>query len=297
VVDGSRQVDAMEREAEGRLPGGVEEQPGADRGDPGGPGEQRGAAVGGRPENGVCGQARHRRHPAGGGVGTQQVDRRDEVAPGADPRRPRDVDPRHEHRVAPGPGGDPQPEVEVGRPDVEADRVRRRVGGPPDDEGELGEPGVELLVVVEHGLDPGDEGSEPLGREVDQRQWVEVVDVAQPEHAGQPHDVAEDVVIRVEGLDLLAQETDDELQDVGADRRERLEVEGPRLRGLRSGQLEVGQREREAHCVGRGGGYRELDRGAPQVCRAGDGRRVGEARLDTDVDPAARAAEEEPPRQ
>ena len=41
--------------------------------------------------------------------------------------------------MAPGPGGDPQPEVEVGRPDVEADRVRRRVGGPPDDEGELGE--------------------------------------------------------------------------------------------------------------------------------------------------------------
>ena len=49
--------------------------------------------------------------------------------------------------------------------------------------------------------------------------------MAQPEHAGEPDDVPEDVVARVEGLDLLAHQPDDELQDVRTHRRQRVQVE------------------------------------------------------------------------
>ena len=122
---------------------------------------------------------------------------------------------------------------------------------------------------------------------------------AQAEHAGQAHDVPEDRVGQVEGVDLLPHHADDELEDVGAERGQGVQVEGAALsESSPRGAAGRRARGRSRPCPPTSVGMARLDasrrRGRPHPGSAG--RRAKSASTPM-VDPATGAAEQQPSRQ
>ena len=215
VVATTREVDVVDGEGEARPLVLVEGDPDAEAADAGRAGEQVGAAGRERPEGRLGPHRGDGRDGPGARVGAQQVDHRPDV--GAGRGGPGELDPGHEDGRAGRPGTHVEPEQQPGRPDGELDGVACRPGRAADEPGELTEPGVEGVVVTDDRRQPVDQGAQAALGQVGEREGGQVGDVGEAEDAGQPGDVPQGVVGEVERGELLAQQADDELEDLGAE--------------------------------------------------------------------------------
>ena len=149
----------------------------------------------------------------------------------ARPGRVVDLGPGDEDRVPAGPRVDAQADQDRHVAEHEAHGFTVEVGVPADQAGELAEPRDAGVGRTEHLLDPVHERDRADGRKIGEGERGDVLHLAQPEDAGEAGDVAERVVVQVERGCLRPHQAHDELEDVGTDRGEIVDVEGLRGRG------------------------------------------------------------------
>ena len=230
----------------------------------------------------------------GGGVETEHVEAAADRDPGAGGVV--DLRPGDEDRVPAGTGVDAQAGQDRHVADGEAHRVAFGFRIPADQAGEFGEPRVAASVRTEHLLDPVDERDGPDGRQVGERQFGDVLDLAQPEDPGEPGDVAERVVVQVERRGLRPHQADDELEDVGTDGGEVVDVERPRGGTGRARDLQVDEIECELDTVGSVRRYPDAHAGPAEMGHAGRGGGGRERGVELDADLAALVPDQQPRR-
>ena len=169
-----------------------------------------------------------RLHRTGSRVELEHVEAAADRDPG--PGRVVDLGPGDEDRVPAGPGVDAQADQDRHVAERRSSRLHGRVPGPRRPGGRARRATRSRASVrTEHLLDPVHERDRADGRKIGEGERGDVLHLAQPEDPGEAGDVAERVVVQVERRCLRPHQADDELEDVGTDRGEIVDVEG--LRG------------------------------------------------------------------